>query len=195
VHELDRILDRDDVIGTRAVDVVDHRAERRRLAGARGAGDEHEPLVERAQVEDVLREIELFRGEDLRRDDAEHGARPAAVGEHVGAEPREVLDLVREVGVVPLGELLPVLLRHDGREELDDLVAGQRPCGGIERRHVAVLAHDRGRADAEVQIGRAGFHHRLEQLIDRVRTHARGSSVTATMWAAFTRRVPSSVSM
>ena len=37
VHELDRVLDRDDVIGARAIDEVDQRAERRRLAGARRA--------------------------------------------------------------------------------------------------------------------------------------------------------------
>ena len=45
VHELDRILDRDDVILARPVDVVDHRAQRRRLARAGRTGDEHQPLV------------------------------------------------------------------------------------------------------------------------------------------------------
>ena len=37
VHELDRVLDRDDVIGAVLVDEVDHRRERRRLARARRA--------------------------------------------------------------------------------------------------------------------------------------------------------------
>src|SRR5215510_6480328 len=49
VNDLDRILDRDDVIVARPVHVVDHRAQRRRLAGAGGAGDEHEALVQLAE--------------------------------------------------------------------------------------------------------------------------------------------------
>ena len=42
VQELDRVLDRHDVVGARAVDEVDERGERRRLAGTGRAGDEHE---------------------------------------------------------------------------------------------------------------------------------------------------------
>ena len=45
VQDLDRVLDRDDVLLPRAVDVVDHRRERRRLARAGRAGDEHEAAV------------------------------------------------------------------------------------------------------------------------------------------------------
>ena len=54
VHELDRILDREDVVGAVAVDLVDHRGERRRLARAGRAGHEdeaarlHRELGERA---------------------------------------------------------------------------------------------------------------------------------------------------
>ena len=39
VHELDRVLDGDDVLGARVIDLVDHRRERRRLAAAGRAGD------------------------------------------------------------------------------------------------------------------------------------------------------------
>ena len=42
VQELDRVLDRHDVVGPRAVDQVDERGERRRLARTGRAGDEHE---------------------------------------------------------------------------------------------------------------------------------------------------------
>ncbi len=44
MHELDRILDRDDVIGPVPIDVIDHRGEGRRLPGAGRSGDENEPL-------------------------------------------------------------------------------------------------------------------------------------------------------
>ena len=42
VQELDRVLDREDVLLARLVDLVDHRRERRGLARAGRAGDEHE---------------------------------------------------------------------------------------------------------------------------------------------------------
>ena len=45
VEDLDRILDRDDVLPPRPVDVAEHRGERRRLARAGRAGDEHEAAV------------------------------------------------------------------------------------------------------------------------------------------------------
>ena len=43
VQELDRVLDRDDVVGARAVDLVDQGGQRRRLTRAGRAGDEDEP--------------------------------------------------------------------------------------------------------------------------------------------------------
>ena len=42
VDELDRIFHRDDVAGPLLVDLVDHRGERRRLAGAGRAGHQHQ---------------------------------------------------------------------------------------------------------------------------------------------------------
>ncbi len=45
VQELDRVLDRDDVLGHRPVHVVDHRRERGRLAGAGGAGEQDDPAL------------------------------------------------------------------------------------------------------------------------------------------------------
>ena len=100
VHELDRILDRDDVLVARPVDVIDHRAQRRRLARAGRSGDQHEPFVQLAQIQDVRRKPELLGGEDVGRDDAKHRAAPFAIGEHVGAEPGEARNLIGEIGVV-----------------------------------------------------------------------------------------------
>ena len=62
VHELDRILDREDVAGARAVDVVDHRRERGRLAGAGRPGDEHEARAALGELADGLRAAEIARG-------------------------------------------------------------------------------------------------------------------------------------
>ena len=117
VHELDRIFDRDDVILARPVDVIDHRAQRRRFSRAGRPGDEHQPLVQFAQLQDVRRQTELLGGQDLRRDDAEDRAGSAPIGEDVRPETRQPEDLIREVRVVPLRVLLAVLLRHDRREQ------------------------------------------------------------------------------
>jgi hypothetical protein len=56
VQDLDRVLDRDDVLAARSVDVVDHRGERGRLARAGGAGHEHEPAMLFGQPLDALRQ-------------------------------------------------------------------------------------------------------------------------------------------
>ena len=55
VQDLDRVLDRDDVRPPRAVDVVDHRGERRRLARAGRAGDEDEAAVLLGELLDARR--------------------------------------------------------------------------------------------------------------------------------------------
>ena len=71
VDDLDRILDRQDVVAPRAVDVVDHRGERCRLARAGRARDEHETARLVREALDARRQAELVERRDDRRDDAE----------------------------------------------------------------------------------------------------------------------------
>ena len=52
VQELDRVLDRDDVLLHRPVHVVDHRRERRRLAGAGRARQQDDPALLLGQLGD-----------------------------------------------------------------------------------------------------------------------------------------------
>ena len=66
VDDLDRILDRQDVVASRAVDVVDHRRERRRLARAGRARDEDETARLVREALDSGRQAELLE----RRDEA-----------------------------------------------------------------------------------------------------------------------------
>jgi hypothetical protein len=70
VEELDRILDRHHVRAARPVDVVDHRRERRALAAAGRAGDQHEPRSSR-RCASAPRQAELVDRPDLHRDDAQ----------------------------------------------------------------------------------------------------------------------------
>ena len=105
VHELDRILDRDDVVGAGAVDQVHQGGQRRALARAGGAGDHDEPLGEVAEVLDLAAEPHLVGGADRRRDDAEDRHRSVPVAAGVAAEAGEPVDLVGPVGVADLAEL------------------------------------------------------------------------------------------
>ena len=141
VHELDRVLDRDDVILARPVDVVDHRAERGRLARTGRPGDENQPLVQVTELQQVLREAELLGRQNLAGDHPEDGARTLPVDERIGAKAREAGNLVGEIGVVPLREFLAVAVGHDRPEQRLDGLDGQhrtrtdraaasgRPCG------------------------------------------------------------------
>src|SRR5216683_749746 len=79
VHELDRILDRDDVIGARAIDEIDQRAQRRGFSRAGGTGDQNQPLLEVAQLLHLIGQPHFFDRHDLGRDHAEHSDRSFAV--------------------------------------------------------------------------------------------------------------------
>ena len=92
VQELDRILDREDVIGARLVDQVDDRGERRRLARAGRSGHEHDAVLERGDVGERRRQIQLRERRNLRRDDAHDDRVGAALAEDVDAEPGAVRD-------------------------------------------------------------------------------------------------------
>ena len=59
VHELDRIFDRDDVARVLAVDQVDDRGERGRLAAAGRAGDQHHARLEIGEAVHDRRHAEL----------------------------------------------------------------------------------------------------------------------------------------
>ena len=83
VQELDRVLDRDDVLAPRPVDVVQHRRERRRLARAGRACDEDEPAVLLGQSADTVRQLEGFEARNLARDHAERERDRAALHESV----------------------------------------------------------------------------------------------------------------
>ena len=50
VQELDRVFDGEDVLGAGLVDQVDHRRQRRRLARAGRAGDQHDAVLERGDL-------------------------------------------------------------------------------------------------------------------------------------------------
>ena len=148
VQELDRVLDREDVLGAGAVDLVDQRRERRRLARAGRAGHEHEAarLLGEARAE-TRGQPELLERLDLLRDEAERGADGAALEVDVDAEAREAGDAVREVELPLDLEVLLLLAREDPVDELLR-VLGRQLVVFVEARHLAVHANRRARAHA-----------------------------------------------
>jgi len=126
VHDLDRILNRDDVLPAGPVDVVDDRGERRRLARAGGAGDEDEPAMLLGQAADAGRERQIGEVRDLARDDAERNRDRAALAEAVDAEAGETL---RRIGTVELSRLEERLqpLRRLGADLLERQLSSVSP--------------------------------------------------------------------
>ena len=88
VQELDRILDREDVIRAGLVDQIDDRRERRRLARSGRPGDEHDAVLQRHDVGQHRRQIEIGERRDPRRDHAHDDRVAAALTEDVDAKAR-----------------------------------------------------------------------------------------------------------
>jgi hypothetical protein len=86
VHELDRILDREDVAVLVRVHVIDHRRERRRLARARRAGAQDEAARPVRHLGEHLRRVQFLERQDLRRHGPERGGRAARLHERVDPE-------------------------------------------------------------------------------------------------------------
>jgi hypothetical protein len=165
VNELDRIFDRDDVVGAVLVDEVDHRRERCRLAGARRSGHDHEALRQPAEIHARLRQSQLLGGDDLDRDLAHDAADAVPVLEHVHAEAREAGDFVGEVRIAQLGEVLLALVGDDLLHERVDV--GARHRGVVLREmDLAMHAQDRVIAGGEMEVGRLRLEHVAEQRVD-----------------------------
>src|SRR5690606_40090484 len=89
VHELDRILDREDVRVLVLVDVVEHRRQGGRLARAGRPGDQDQALRLVDQFAEDRRAAQVFQRQHLGRNGAEHRACAAILVEGVDAEARQ----------------------------------------------------------------------------------------------------------
>ena len=165
VHELDRVLDREDVLGARAVDLVDQRGERRRLTGAGRAGDEHEAARLRRQLVQARRQAELLERLDLVRDLAEGGAERLALEEDVDAEARDAGNAVREVDLPVDLEVLLLLARQDAVEQRLGRLGVERR-NAVEPLQMPANADSGRRSDRDVQVGGTHCDGLLEQLVD-----------------------------
>ena len=129
VHELDRVLDGDDVPGGVLVAVADHRRQRGRFAGAGGADENDDAALGHRQGLDDRRQVELFDGRDARLDPAQHHAHLVALVEAADAEAADAGHADREIALVGLLELLALRRRHHVQHQVAALLRGQRRSG------------------------------------------------------------------
>ena len=162
VHELDRVLDRDDVVGPVVVDVVDHRGKRGRLARAGGAGDQHQAARLHRDVLEDLRRVQVVERQHHRGNVAEHGGGAAVLVEGVDAEARELRDLERKVGLVELFVRLPLLVIHDVVHHAVHFLVRQR--WHVDPLHVAVDSDHGRHARRQVQVGGFVLDGKCQQL-------------------------------
>ena len=180
MEDLDRILDRDDVLVPCAVDVVDHRREARRLPGACRTRDEDQAAVLVGEPTDAGRQAQLLETRDVARDDAERERDRAALPIDVDAEARQPVGGVRNVEVSGLVELLETL-RYDARNRLDSgeqvLLIQRRAV--VERRDGAVATQHRGLVQLQVDIARAEVNGAPEE---GIQVHKRRRSRNRQVW-------------
>ena len=163
VLELDRILDRDDVARVTQVDLVHERRQRRRLARAGGAADEHEAAGEPRQRLDVRRQEQRREARRHARQAADRRRSAAALVMEVDAEAAEIRRPIRAVGDAALVVLPPRVRRQRRQHGVLNLLAAERAAERrLERGDEAVDANRRRRAGDEQQIARRSFDDLLE---------------------------------
>ena len=89
MDELDRILERDDVLLRGAVDVVDHRRERGALARARAPCHEHEPAGRLGEDAHRVGQAERIELQMAARDASDDRAEETSLEVEMNAEPPE----------------------------------------------------------------------------------------------------------
>ena len=164
VHELDRVLEADDVEPARLVQVIDHRRERGRFAGTGGAGDQHHALVEVAELGDDRRQRQLLERRDLGGDGAEGGADAGVLAIDVDPKAPPLAGYVGEVQVVALGEMLVLRAGEDLRYVALELRRAH--VAELDRQQIAVHAQHGGHADRQVHVRAPLLCAELQKRVD-----------------------------
>src|SRR5690606_35316670 len=162
VHELDRVLDGQDVAALFTVDLVDHRGERRALPRAGRPGHEDEVARPFGELGHDGRQLQLFELLYAERDLPDRDGNAPALAVDDPAEARQLLNPEGEVELFLLLEALLLLLRQDRVGEQERVLRGQHVIdGGVH--DAAVDAKLRTLSRRQVQIARATADHLLEQ--------------------------------
>ena len=145
-------------------DVIQHRGQGRRFAGAGGPGDEDQALGQPRQAPDHHRYAELIVvGNLVGNQSQRHGDRPA-LPEGVDPKSRHAFPVEGEVEVTARLEARPALGREQLASHLLDLVGTKRI--GRDRHQAAVLAHGGRGPRRQDQVGRHLFEQDLQVGVD-----------------------------
>src|SRR5690606_15454636 len=164
VHELDRVLDREDVRVLVLVDVVEHRRQGGRLARAGRAGHQDQALRLLDQRAEDGRAAQVLEGQHLGGNGAEHRRRAAVLVEGVDAEARQARDLEREVDLEELLVVAALLVRHDVVDQRVQLLVVQRR--DVDPAHVAIDPDHRRQARRPMQVGSLVLYRERQQFGD-----------------------------
>ena len=169
VEELDRVLDGHDVLFARGVDLVDDGGQRRRLARAGRARDEHEAARALGQLVHDGRQPELLDGLDRERDQAE--GRPDRRALVVGVD-TEASSSRNRIGEVDLPVGLKALALIVGQDRVDRLA---RLLGGhdgvvLQRLEASPDPYGWMGPGREMQVGGVALDD-LEQQVGEVKAH------------------------
>ena len=163
VQELDRILDREDVVLALVVDHVDHRRQRRALARAGGAGDEDETARFGAELAQHLRHLERVQRRNVLRHQTEGCADRAALEEAVDAEASDVGDRVGEIELFAGLEAFALVVVEDAVDDLASLLAGEH-VKALHMDDLALVAHRRRHPGRDVHVGGLRLDHAAQNV-------------------------------
>jgi hypothetical protein len=159
VHELDRIFDRDDVLGLALVDPVEDRRERGRLARSRRACDQDQTAFVVGDLVEDGRQVQVLEALDEVGDGPARDRELAALLERVDAEADPLIGVVGEVhGAGAVQPLEPGRVGQHLVQEPEHVLLRELPVV-IQLAERAVHAHDRRRVRLQVQVGCAQAHH------------------------------------
>ncbi len=162
VDELDRIFDSDDVATPLAIDLVDHRGQRRRLSRTRRAGNEHQTSWTLRHLRDGGRQFQIVKAPYGERNLSEHDRHRPTLLEHIAtktckaSEPKGKVELVLDL------EALFLLIGENRVRQLKSFLG--RQCERIVRvGDVAVDTKLGARVAHDMEVGCTTFNHLLEQ--------------------------------
>jgi hypothetical protein len=164
VDELDRILDRDDVILRMLVAMADHRRQGGRFARAGRADDDHQTARHHRDVFQSGWQMQLFQLRDGGVDVAHHDTGASLLHEHIDPESADFGFENGKVGFVSLGKFGLHFLVHQHFGERSAVAAGQRLLA--DRADLAIQFDRRRETGSEKKVGRIAHNHETQPFVD-----------------------------
>jgi len=186
VHELDRVLDRDDVLAALAIDLVDEGCQGGRLTRAGRPGHEHETGSQLREAGNGRRKAQVLEVRRLVRDPPQRGRDVAALVKCIDAEAADAGTPEGEVDFELALERLELLFAHRAPDE-------RQRVPGTERAHarygaqLTVDTNHRWHSGGQVQVARAMVDRIAQHLLDR-RTLTFGEKGCTTLGSVKGRR-------